>query len=166
MGRARSRVHGGRLAVGRLGRADDEGAAAVEFALISILLFMLLFGLIQYGMAFFQLQATTHAAREGARLAAVGVSSGPSLSACQQFAKDVADRAGMARADIATVGVDFDPGAVAGATARVRLEWRPRKFGFPFVPFISDDLVDATAESRVESVGSTTSDCPQQAPPP
>jgi len=54
----------------RLRRQD--GAAAVEFALIVGVLVMLLFGMLQFGLAFFELQNLRSATREGARLAAVG----------------------------------------------------------------------------------------------
>ena len=50
----------------------EEGAAAVEFALIVGVLAMLIFGMLQYGLAFFQLQNLRSAAREGARIGAVG----------------------------------------------------------------------------------------------
>jgi Flp pilus assembly protein TadG len=50
----------------------EDGAAAVEFALIVGLLAMLVFGLIEYGLAFWQVQNLRAAAREGARVAAVG----------------------------------------------------------------------------------------------
>jgi hypothetical protein len=134
-------------------RRDDAGAAAVEFALVSVVLFTLVFGVLQYGMLFFQLQAVSHAAREGARLAAVGVDD------CAQFSTEVKKRGGP-MADIATVGIDFSPGAVPGASADVAVEWRPRKFGFPFVPFFAEDVMTATGISRVESVGGRTIDCP------
>jgi Flp pilus assembly protein TadG len=49
----------------------EEGAAAVEFALVAGLLFMLIFGMIEYGFAFFQMQDLRAATREGARVAAV-----------------------------------------------------------------------------------------------
>jgi Flp pilus assembly protein TadG len=49
----------------------EEGAAAVEFALISIVLFVVLFGIIQYGLWLSQYEVYQGAAREGARLAAV-----------------------------------------------------------------------------------------------
>ncbi|HEX5936920.1 MAG TPA: TadE/TadG family type IV pilus assembly protein [Actinomycetota bacterium] len=55
---------------GKLRRED--GAAAVEFALIVGLLAMLIFGLLEYGLAFWQVQNLRAAAREGAREAAVG----------------------------------------------------------------------------------------------
>ena len=48
------------------------GAAAVEFALVFPFLVMVLFGIFQFGIAYNNWIALTHAAREGARLAAVG----------------------------------------------------------------------------------------------
>src|SRR5437899_5823 len=54
----------------RLGRED--GAAAVEFALIVGVLSMLIFGMLEYGLFFLQDQSLKAAAREGARVAAVG----------------------------------------------------------------------------------------------
>lgn len=54
--------------------ADDpeEGAAAVEFALIAPLLIVLFFGIVQVGIAVYQTQVIEAAAREGARVASVG----------------------------------------------------------------------------------------------
>ena len=49
----------------------EDGAAAVEFALIVGLLAILVFGLLEYGLAFWQVQNLRAAAREGARAAAV-----------------------------------------------------------------------------------------------
>ncbi len=50
----------------------EDGAAAVEFALIVGVLAMLIFGMLQFGLAFFELQNLRAASREGARLGAVG----------------------------------------------------------------------------------------------
>ncbi len=50
---------------------SERGAVLVEFALISPFLFIILFGIIDFGWAFTQVLDTRHAAREGARLAAV-----------------------------------------------------------------------------------------------
>ena len=49
----------------------EDGAAAVEFALVVSLLFVLLFGIMEFGLAFFQLQSLRSATREGARAAAI-----------------------------------------------------------------------------------------------
>jgi Flp pilus assembly protein TadG len=51
---------------------DERGASAVEFALIVVVLFLVLFGTIQFGIAFHRDQGIEAAAREGARLASIG----------------------------------------------------------------------------------------------
>lgn len=50
--------------------AQERGAAAVEFALLASLLFMLIFGSISAGISFSRSNALQTAAREGARFAA------------------------------------------------------------------------------------------------
>jgi Flp pilus assembly protein TadG len=54
-------------------RRDDNGAAAVEFALVLPLLVLLLFGIISYGVMLSFRQSLSQAAAEGARAAAVTV---------------------------------------------------------------------------------------------
>lgn len=50
---------------------DEKGVSSVEFALILPILVMLMVGILEFGMAYSNYIAVTHAAREGARLAAV-----------------------------------------------------------------------------------------------
>src|SRR5579859_1395033 len=50
----------------------DRGAAAVEFALLLPLLLLLIFGIIDFGRALNAQITLTQAAREGARMAALG----------------------------------------------------------------------------------------------
>jgi Flp pilus assembly protein TadG len=52
----------------------QEGASAVEMALLAPLLFILVFGIIEFGLAFLQVQSLRTAVREGGRAAAVGAS--------------------------------------------------------------------------------------------
>ena len=59
-----------RRACGRAAR--ERGAAAVEFALLLPVLLLLVFGIIDFGRALNAQITLTQAAREGARLAAVG----------------------------------------------------------------------------------------------
>lgn len=49
----------------------QRGVAAVEFALVSVILFTLLFGIIEFGRVLFMLNTTVEATRLGARLAVV-----------------------------------------------------------------------------------------------
>lgn len=56
----------------RRGLRSDTGAAAVEFAIIAPLLFLLLFGLIDFGLAINARIVAANAAREGARVGSLG----------------------------------------------------------------------------------------------
>jgi hypothetical protein len=50
---------------------EERGASAVEFAIIASVLFLVLFGTIQFGIAYNRYQGLNAAAREGARLGAL-----------------------------------------------------------------------------------------------
>lgn len=52
--------------------ADDRGAAAVEFAILLPLLLLIVFGIVDFGYALYSQHTLTQAAREGARLEALG----------------------------------------------------------------------------------------------
>lgn len=132
----------------------------MEFALVSVLLFTLLFGIIQYSYFFFQSQGASATAREASRLAAVGVNS------CATFETAVATRADANGTDIAdttppSTDIDLEITKGTGNTggnpepgdrAVVRVTWVPQRFGFPFVPFLSGNQ-NSEAETRVESTG-------------
>lgn len=49
----------------------DDGASAVEFGLIAPVLFLLVLGIMQFGLIFFQSMQVESAAREGARIASL-----------------------------------------------------------------------------------------------
>ncbi len=51
---------------------NEQGASAVEMAIILPLLIMIIFAIFQFGLLFNNYLAITHAAREGARMASVG----------------------------------------------------------------------------------------------
>lgn len=55
----------------RLAR-DERGSPAVEFALIAPVLMLFLFGIVQFGFAFYTYNEMLNGAREGARRLAVG----------------------------------------------------------------------------------------------
>jgi Flp pilus assembly protein TadG len=60
---------------------------AVEFALISTVLFLILFGIIEFGRTYSQYEVMQSAAREGARAAAVGATA----SAVEDAVENAAD---------------------------------------------------------------------------
>ena len=50
---------------------DQKGATTVEFAIVAMLFFALIFGIIDFGLLFYNQQVITNAAREGARFGVV-----------------------------------------------------------------------------------------------
>lgn len=62
------------------GNRDERGVAAVEFAIVGSLLFLILFGIVQFGIAFNRSQGLQAAAREGARLAALPATTASSIA--------------------------------------------------------------------------------------
>ncbi|NCO65679.1 MAG: hypothetical protein COW32_05980 [Candidatus Aquicultor secundus] len=51
---------------------NERGASSVEFAIILPVLILILFAIFEFGLTYRDYLAITHAAREGARMAAVG----------------------------------------------------------------------------------------------
>ena len=111
----------------------EEGAAAVEFAIVSVLLLIIVFGAIEFGIAFSKVNVYTGAAREGARYAAVRCS--PNLSCTNALiAQRVADSA---------VGYPIGPGSPtanlqcsdSNVGAEVTVSWNQSiRVNIPFVP--------------------------------
>jgi Flp pilus assembly protein TadG len=119
----------------------ERGAAAVEFALIAPLLFMLIFGIINFGLAWSQKEVFIQAAREGARYAAVACES----SSCG--AGEVAGRVQDALLGYpinGTITVRDDGGAATSGCSStddsdtVQVGWNQQfSINIPFVPPIS-----------------------------
>lgn len=146
----------------RRGNGDD-GAAAVEFALISVLLITLLFGILQYSLYFWSLQSGANAAREAARQAAVGELT------CAEFEDAVLDNAQgedgtqpivAARTYYtdATMATEAAP-PVVGGVVKVTVSFHSFDLNFPFVPFINGGLVAEHGIARVENVTANSTEC-------
>lgn len=142
----------------RLKRQDD-GAQAVEFALLTPVLLVLITGIIAFGMILWALIAAYHGAREGARLAAVGVDD------CAAWVTEVKGRA--TSVDILSLQLDYPSGTDAGDPLVVTMDIDAdnSSAGFlaaataliPGVSVVLPDKFTMTAESRAELIGSETS---------
>jgi Flp pilus assembly protein TadG len=99
---------------------NEKGASAVEFALVLPIFIMLVFGIFQFGIAFNNWIAITHAAREGARLAVVG----------QYDEQRVIDSAPSV--DIQSISVSGQDGAV-GDPVTVTVTGNVLNINIPFV---------------------------------
>ena len=61
--------------------AREAGSSVVEFAVISPILFLVLFGMVEFGRVFMVEQCLTNAAREGARVAVLRGATAPQVTA-------------------------------------------------------------------------------------
>lgn len=66
----------------------QEGVAAIEFALILPVLFLIIFGIIEFGLLLFNKQVITNASREGARYGIVMSSERPTVIEIQDEVDD------------------------------------------------------------------------------
>ncbi len=125
---------------------DDRGAAMVEFAIIAPLLFLLVFGVIDFGRVFFLYNNLTNAAREGARAGAV--LEYPLATTGTTIRDLVRNRIKDSAGSTATVVTTY-VGAKPTMTVRVQIQ------NYPFAPatFLaikSAKQLNVTAEFRLE----------------
>ena len=125
-------------------RRGERGAELVEFALISILFFMLVFGIMEFGRGIWMYGTVAHVAKEGARFAIVrGSESGRAATTTdvETYVNVVA--AGMTGLTVTTTWDDAskDPGTVV----QVQVD---RDFE-PALPFVSLGPVTLSSTSRM-----------------
>jgi Flp pilus assembly protein TadG len=117
-----------RFAAMRAARADERGAALVEFALVLPVLLLVLFGIIQFGLALNSANDQTHLANEVARYATVNENPGEAEKASlQAWAKKQADQ--NARNNGVVICISFPNGSEIGAPVKVEVtsivKWLP-----------------------------------------
>jgi Flp pilus assembly protein TadG len=92
----------------RLCRKNRRGAAAVEFAVVAPLFFLLVFGMIEFGRMVMIQQVITNGSREGARIAVLdGATTGEVVTAVDNYLTNSSVTG-------ATVTVTPDPPTTAG----------------------------------------------------
>jgi Flp pilus assembly protein TadG len=124
----------------------ERGAAAVEFALIAPLLFMLLFGIFEFGLVWSQKNVYVGAAREGARYAAVNCDSSSPSNGCTANG----DTWGLVKDRITSAAVGYPvsfsgftvttnpattTGACTTAGSQIKVHWtQAMTIDIPFLP--------------------------------
>lgn len=144
---------------------DEGGSSAVEFALIAPLLFLLVFGIIQYGYYFYAMQAGTAAVGDATRRLAVGDCQ--SSSELKNLIKDKLGAASTTAASTITTAVvytrdggtvDVAPGTIGGSV-ELTATYATLNLHFPFVPLPSDGSVTRTVFARVEDLDASPGGC-------
>jgi len=126
----------------------QEGASAVEFALLAPVLFVLVFGIIGFGIAFMQVQTARGAVREGARAAAVVDADGVGRSSTEVRAITVTASTGLitngSQVSVTTCPNGGDQAIVSYDTSQAN-NGSGIDVNIPFLPPIS---MDSTVAAR------------------
>jgi len=121
---------------------NDSGAAAVEFALVALILFTLLFGVVQFGFTFWEYIQVAHSAREGARWAALGATQADAISRAKSASPGLDEDVMQVTVLIVETAEEEDV-----YSARVTVQY-PRTKLLP-IPGLPDDL-QSVAELKAE----------------
>jgi Flp pilus assembly protein TadG len=100
---------------------NEQGQTMTEFALVLPILVVLLFGIIQFGIAFNNYVTLTDAIRAGARKAAVSRQSSDPVGACKAAVMAAADN--LNKADLAT-NLSCSSTWAPGSDVTVRADYR------------------------------------------
>lgn len=126
---------------------NTRGQALVEFALILPLLLLLMFGIIEFGRAFFQKNITINAAREGARFAAVQTTW--NVAAIQTYAKNTITLPSAQSSANVTVDPQTRPASGGSTTVTVTTKFKtvvPKLL----IPLENYTSISASATMRYE----------------
>ncbi len=122
---------------------NEQGSELIELGLVGLLLFTLVFGIMEFGRAIWIYDTVAHLAREGARYAIVrGAESGQAASAADVDAHLQSLAAGMMGLAVTTTWTpDNEPGSVV----QVRVD---RPFD-PIVPLVGLGPITLSSTSRL-----------------
>jgi Flp pilus assembly protein TadG len=147
-------------------RRDEDGAAAVEFALVLIPLLYLVFGLVQYGWYFYAMQSGSSAVGDAARRIAVG--NCQTVGQVQTLIKDhlgaatTASSAGDIQTTITYTKADGSsasaPGEIGGSVT-VSAKFPTLNMHFPLIPVPGDGDITRTNVTRIEDLDSSQGTC-------
>ena len=134
-------------------KSDERGAAAVEFALVSLILLTIIGVTFQFAIYLWAFQAASNGAREGAREWAVNPC-GTGQSTAVVNAIDPAAKPGTVNASavFAKGAGNTAVGREPGDTVTVTVTMQPRPLGFSLVPGwdYNTAVISKTATARVE----------------
>jgi Flp pilus assembly protein TadG len=98
-------------------RRFNKGITTVEFAIVGLLMFIVVFGVIEFGRALFVMNTLTEATRRGARLAAVCPVGDPAPANAAAFVNGGPVVAGLTTSNIQVQYLDVNGAPIANAGA-------------------------------------------------
>ncbi len=145
------------------GARTESGATALEFGIVAPLMFLLIFGLVQYGFLFWSLTTASATAREAARRMVVGNDWATcALPWAVRHAENpaVGVTAPLVTRRFTTVGgVPVVGTPAVGDLVEVTVAFQSLYLGVPFIPVPQGGWVSETVTARVQNVPATPVSC-------
>ncbi len=153
---AKSRVGSGRRRFAR-GRGD-RGAALVEFALLALPLFTIIFGALEFSYAYYQNLDVRHGAREGSRLIAVNYNPSAQTDTAQTdtIAAEICRRMDRSTANTLVWIENADPAnqpgskLKTGAAVKITIQTPDQQVTGFFGPILNNVNLRSSVETRLE----------------
>jgi Flp pilus assembly pilin Flp len=138
----------------RATKRREDGATALEFGLVVPVVFLAVFGIIQYGFMFWSLQTASATAREAARALIVGTVEACTLDRAELLSQNPAVGGGT---PVATARYLYPDGTTAtgpveGGLVEVEVSLETLDLHLPFLPLPDGGNVVEAARARVENV--------------
>jgi Flp pilus assembly protein TadG len=145
----------------RIRHHREDGAAALEFGLVAPVIFMLIFGIIQYGYLFWSLQTAAATAREATRQLIVGTEEACTLANAVKMAAGpaIGNTAPTATPVYRDANGTVVGAPVEGGTVSVAVSFETLDMGLPFLPVPDGGHVTQEVTNRVENVPAVPLTC-------
>lgn len=135
------------------GRRSERGAAAVEFALVMPILFMLIFGIIDFGYAINRSSMINNAARDAAREGSLNGTKADIIAAANGSLTGIAGatvKVTCTKPAGGACGTNYDADAASGGTTIVTVEYTHEMITPISIIFGDSINLDRTAKMRIE----------------
>jgi Flp pilus assembly protein TadG len=131
----------------RVNITNERGQTMTEFAVVLPIMVVLLFGIIQFGIAFNNYETITDAARAGARVAAVSRQASDPVGACQNAVLNATSNLDMTQPG-AKISCQYDSSMQPGTTVQVEVDYpySINLFGIP----VTNGTLQTVMKERLE----------------